>query len=218
MFAGWVRDFLPLLCVTLCVFVAASIVFDTALAVRARRRLAGEGIFRALGTLARRNQRRYGGLVIHLGVVLIALGIGGSMSYSVERQATLGRGETLAVGNYSIRFEGLKAIEQPTHYRVEGAFQVSNQGHFIGLLSPALKFFPNQQSPVGRAVHRSTFSEDLYLILSGFSELEKNRATLKVLLRPLVVWIWLGGAVIALGTLVAIWPVKRKNGKLTDES
>ncbi|HEY2988914.1 MAG TPA: heme lyase CcmF/NrfE family subunit [Candidatus Binatia bacterium] len=209
-FIGWIRDFLPLLGLTLCAFVVASILFDTALAVRARRKLAGEGIFSALAGLARRNQRRYGGLVVHLGIVLIALGIAGSMSYSVERQATLGRGETLTVANYNIRFEGLRAVEQPTHYRVEGAFQVFHGGRPMGVLSPALKFFPNQQSPVGRAVHRSTLTEDLYLILSGFSELEKNRATLKVLVRPLVVWIWLGGAVIALGTLVAIWPMKKQ--------
>jgi cytochrome c-type biogenesis protein CcmF len=216
-FIAWMRDFMPLLGLTLCVFVVATILFDTALAVRARRRLAGEGVFRALITLARRNQRRYGGLVVHLGIVLIALGIAGSMSYSIERQATLNRGETLDVGAYKIRFEGLRAIQQPTHYRIEGAFQVSNGGRSIGLLSPALKFFPNQQSPVGRAVHRSTLREDIYLILSGFSELEKNRATLKVLVRPLVVWIWLGGGVIALGTLIAIWPARQKGEGQNDE-
>jgi cytochrome c-type biogenesis protein CcmF len=205
-----VRDFLPLLGIMLCAFVAATILFDTALAVRARRRSAGENIFSALATLARRNQRRYGGLVVHLGIVLIALGILGSMSYSVERQATLGRGETLEVGNYKIRLLGLRAVEQPTHYRVEGVFDVERDGKDIGALAPALKFFPNQQSPIGRAVHRSTFGEDLYLILSGFSELQNNRATLKVLVRPLVVWIWLGGGVIALGTLIAIWPARRR--------
>ena len=205
-----VRDFLPLLGIMVCAFVAATILFDTALAVRARRRLAGENIFSALATLARRNQRRYGGLVVHLGIVLIALGILGSMSYSIERQATLGRGETLEVGNYKIRLIGLRAVEQPTHYRVEGIFDVVRGGKDIGALTPALKFFPNQQSPVGRAVHRSSFGEDLYLILSGFSELQNNRATLKVLVRPLVVWIWLGGGVIALGTLIAILPARKR--------
>jgi len=205
-----VRDFLPLLGVTVCAFVVATILFDTALALRARRRLARENIFSALVTLARRNQRRYGGLVVHLGIVLIALGILGSMSYSVERQATLGRGETLEVGNYKIRLIALRAIEEPTHYRVEGVFDVTRGGRDIGELAPALKFFPNQQSPVGRAVHRSTFGEDLYLILSGFSELQNNRATLKVLVRPLVVWIWLGGGVIVLGTLIAIMPARKR--------
>jgi cytochrome c-type biogenesis protein CcmF len=157
-------------------------------------------------TLAGRNQRRYGGFVVHLGVVLIIMGIAGSMSYSVEREATLGVKENLTIGRYLIEFEGLKGIQQPTHFRVEGAFRVFNEGDEVGLLSPALKFFPTQQSPVGRAVHRSTISDDIYLILSGFSEIDQNRATLKVLVRPLVIWIWIGGFVIALGTLISISP------------
>jgi len=96
---------------------------------------------------------------------------------------------------------------------VEGAFRVFHGGKEIGVLSPALKFFPTQQAPVGRAVHRSSISDDIYLILSGFSELDKNQATLKVLVRPLVVWIWIGGFVIVLGTLVAILPLGRGSAR-----
>ena len=76
-----------------------------------------------------------------------------------------------------------------------------------GVISPALKFFPSQQSPIGRAVHQSSLSEDIYLILSGFSEVERNRATLKVLVRPLVIWMWIGGFVIVFGTLICILPI-----------
>jgi cytochrome c-type biogenesis protein CcmF len=202
-----VQDFLPLLGFTLLAFVVLSIFYDTALALRARRRIAGEGVFRGLVTLARRNQRRYGGLVVHLGVVLIVLGIAGSMAYSVEREATMNLKEHLNIGRYLIQFEGLKGTQQPTHFRVEGWFRIFYRGEEWGVLAPALKFFPNQQSPVGRAVHQSTVSEDLYLILSGFSELDKNQATLKVLVRPLIVWIWIGGLVIVLGTLLAILPL-----------
>jgi cytochrome c-type biogenesis protein CcmF len=207
LFVWWVRDFLPLLGFTLLAFVALTIFYDTALALRARRRLAGEGILRGLVTLVRRNQRRYGGLVVHLGVVLVILGIAGSMTYSVEREATMNLKDHLTIGPYLIQFEGLQGSRQPTHFRVEGSFRVFNQGNEWGVLAPALKFFPNQQSPVGRAVHRSTLGEDLYLILSGFSELDKNQATLKVLVRPLVIWMWIGGFVIALGTLLAILPL-----------
>jgi cytochrome c-type biogenesis protein CcmF len=134
------------------------------------------------------------------------------MSYSVEREATLKAGETLAVERFLIRFEGLRASEQPTHLRVEGLFRVSNNGHEIGVLNPALKFFPTQQSPVGRAVFRSTLSEDLYLILSGFSQVGQGQTTLKAMVRPLVAWIWLGGAVITIGTLVAFWPLGGRAG------
>jgi cytochrome c-type biogenesis protein CcmF len=63
---------------------------------------------------------------------------------------------------------------------------------------------------VGRAVYRSTLVEDLYIILSGFSEVEQNQATLKVLVRPLVAWMWIGGFVIAFGTIVAVLPGRRK--------
>ena len=80
-------------------------------------------------------------------------------------------------------------------------------------MSPALKFFPSQKSPIGRAVHRITMGSDLYLILSGFSEVTRNQATLKALVRPLVSWIWVGGLVMALGTLVSIYPMGRKPGQ-----
>ena len=213
LFVWSVRDFLPLLGFTLMAFTVFSILFDTALAVRARHRIAGEGIARALITLARRNQRRYGGLIVHLGVVLVFLGIAGSMNYSQEREATLRVGEGLSVGRYYVQFEGLSGSKQPTHIRVEGAFKVFNEGHEIGVLSPALKFFPTQQSPVGRAVFRSTLTDDLYLILSGFSELEQNQATLKVLVRPLLVWMWLGAFVIVLGTIVAVLPHRRAGAR-----
>ena len=209
LFAGGIRSFFSLLGFTLCAFAVWTMVFDTFLSLRARRRQAGEGPLRALGTLIRRNQRRYGGFVVHLGVVLVVLGIAGSMAYSIEREATLSVGETLTAGPYRVAFEGLRGSEQPTHYRVEGTFQVSQNGHALGRLSPALKFFPAQDSPIGRAVFRSTLKEDLYLILSGFSDVEKNQATLKVLIRPLVLWIWLGGVVIALGTLLTILPLGR---------
>ena len=204
-----VKEFLPLLGFTLLAFVVLTIFYDTALALRARKRIAGEGIARGLMTLARRNQRRYGGLIVHLGVVLIILGIAGSMSYSIEKEATLALKQELPIGNYRIQFEGLNGSRQPTHFRVEGAFRVFHNGSDDGVLRPALKFFPTQQSPIGRAVHQSSLSEDIYLILSGFSEIERNQATLKALVRPLVVWMWIGGFVIALGTLICIWPMKK---------
>ncbi|HWP35850.1 MAG TPA: heme lyase CcmF/NrfE family subunit, partial [Thermodesulfobacteriota bacterium] len=209
LFAWRVRDFWPLLAFTLSAFVVLTIVLDVARAVAARRRASGEGRLAALAGLVVRNQRRYGGFVVHLGVVLIVLGIAGSMAYSVEREATLRRGEGLAIGRYWVVFEGLAQSRQPTHLRVEGRFRVFNEGHEVGVLAPALKFFPTSSTPVGRAVFRSTPVEDLYLILSGFSPVEQAEVTLKALVRPLVAWIWLGGAVMALGTLVAIWPLRR---------
>jgi cytochrome c-type biogenesis protein CcmF len=207
LFVWKVKEFLPLLGFTLFAFVVATMVYDTALALRARHRIAGEGVLKGLATLTRRNQRRYGGFIVHLGVVLIMLGIAGSMTYSKERDATLALQQSLDIGNYRIQFEGLKGAQQPTHFRVEGAFRIFHNGKDEGVVAPALKFFPTQQSPIGRAVHQSSLSEDIYLILSGFSEVERNQATLKVLVRPLVIWMWIGGFVIVFGTLICIAPM-----------
>jgi cytochrome c-type biogenesis protein CcmF len=204
-----IDEFLPLLGFTLLAFVVFTIVYDTALALRARRRIDGEGILRGLLTLTRRNQRRYGGLIVHLGVVLIMLGIAGSMTYSREREATLGLKQSLEVGDYRVQFEGLRGTQQPTHFRVEGSFRVFHRDQDDGLLRPALKFFPTQQSPIGRAVHLSRLDEDIYLILSGFSEVNRNEATVKVLVRPLVAWMWIGGLIIAFGTLICILPMRK---------
>lgn len=210
--ARGVRDGYPLLALTLCVLVVAGIVFDTARAVRARREIAGENAWRALASITRRNQRRYGGFVVHLGIVLIVMGLTVSMSYSIEREATLDRGESLDIGRYRLTFEGLTATQQPTHVRVEGLFRAARDGREVGVLNPALKYFPTQQSPIGRAVMRISLTEDLYVILSGFSNVAQRQATLKVLLRPMVVWIWLGGGVLTLGTLLTVWALPARAG------
>lgn len=76
------------------------------------------------------------------------------------------------------------------------------------MLAPALKYLATQQSPIGRAVLHSTLTEDLYLILSGWSRVGRGEATLKMLVRPLVAWIWLGGGVMTLGTIMALWPIR----------
>ncbi|MSP41675.1 MAG: heme lyase CcmF/NrfE family subunit [Deltaproteobacteria bacterium] len=211
LFVWKVKDFLPLLGFTLLAFVVLTMTFDTALALRARKRIAGEGVLRGLITLTRRNQRRYGGFTVHLGVVLIMMGIAGSMTYSSEKDATLALNESLTLGNYRVQFEGLKGSKQPTHFRVEGSFRLFHNGSDEGVVTPALKFFPTQQSPIGRAVHQSSLSEDIYLILSGFSQVDQNQATLKVLVRPLVIWMWIGGFVIAFGTLICILPFGKPN-------
>ncbi|MDP3939472.1 MAG: cytochrome c-type biogenesis CcmF C-terminal domain-containing protein, partial [Deltaproteobacteria bacterium] len=71
-----------------------------------------------------------------------------------------------------------------------------------------LKFFPGRDSPIGRAVLRMGWKEDLYVILSGFSEIKAGQATVKVLVRPLVIWIWVGGGVIIAGVFLALFPLR----------
>lgn len=209
LFAWGVRSIWPLLAFTLSAFVALAILFDTARAVSAQRRSGGVGPLRAFATLIQRNQRRYGGFIVHLGVVLIVLGIAASMSYSVEKEVTLKAGETLEIGRYRVVFEALEQYERPTNRQVQAHFRVFNEGHEVGMLAPVLKFFPSMSNAIGRAVFRSTPVDDLYLILSSFSEVQQNEVTLKALVRPALAWIWIGGWVLVLGTLVAALPLRQ---------
>jgi len=206
LFVAGVGDPWPLLAFALSAFVVFTMALDTWRAVRARRAIAGQSVPGALATLLGRNQRRYGGFVVHLGVVLIVIGITGSMNFSEERTATVAPGERLELGRFSLRFDGLRAVERATHGRVEAAFRVFNDRHDLGTLSPALKFFPTQQSPLGRAVLRMGWKDDLYVTLSALSPLREGQATVKVMVRPLVSWIWIGGGIMVLGTVLALWP------------
>jgi cytochrome c-type biogenesis protein CcmF len=206
--AAGVRETWALLALTLSAFVGFTIAVDLVRAVRARHAIAGEGPIRALGSLARRNQRRYGGFVVHLGVVLIVIGITGSMNWSDERSATLGKGETITLGRFTLRFDDIRTSRQSTHERIEADFRVFNNKHDLGTLSPALKFYRTQESPLGRAVLRMGWWDDLYVILSSFSDLQAAQATVKVMVRPLVSWIWIGGAVMVVGTLLALAPFR----------
>jgi cytochrome c-type biogenesis protein CcmF len=203
-----VRGLYPLLAFALAVFAAATVLQEFARGTLTRRRITGEGYLTALSNLTRRSRRRYGGLIVHLGVVLVVIGITASTIFKLEKEVTLQRGESVHLGRYQVRFDELTAWQEPHRFVVEGTFSVFNAAGKVAEMRPSKRFYPADQQPIGSVHVRSTPREDLYLILSSFTR-DGASATLKVLIRPLVMWIWLGGGVMALGALVAIWPDRR---------
>jgi len=204
-----VRGLYPLLAFALATFAAATVIQEFVRGTVTRRRMTGEGYLVALSNLTRRSQRRYGGLIVHLGVVLVVIGVTASTVFRQEKEVTLQRGESLHLGRYQVRFDELTAWQEPHRFVVQGTFTVFNGIHKVSQMRPSKRFYSSEQQPIGSVDVRSTPREDLYLILSSF-ERDGDSATLKVLIRPLVMWIWLGGAVMALGALVAIWPDRRR--------
>jgi cytochrome c-type biogenesis protein CcmF len=201
-----VRSALAALTLAVTVFVAATIAVDLVRATRARLR-AGEGLVPAVGGLLRRHNRRYGGFVVHLGILLIALGVTGSHAWSVQTETTLRRGETAELAGYRLRFDGLTATEESNHFKVVGAFTVSN-GRVLDVLRPAKKFYPQEQSPIAYVDYRLGLKEDVYLVLGDFAR-DGGQATVKIQVNRLVSWIWIGGVVLTLGALLAILPERR---------
>jgi cytochrome c-type biogenesis protein CcmF len=206
-FALGVRSALAALTFATTVFVAATIAVDVVRATRARLRV-GERLLPAVGGLLRRHNRRYGGFVVHLGILIIALGVTGSHAWSVQTETTLKRGESTELAGYRLRFEGLTAAEESNHFKVVGAFTVTN-GRALGTLQPAKKFYPQEQAPIAYVDYRLGLKEDIYVVLGDFAR-DGSQATIKVQVNRLVSWIWIGGVVLTLGALLAILPDRRE--------
>jgi len=200
-----VRQTEVLLAFLLCLFVLGTVVFEFTVATRTRAKTTGEGMLGAFTTLLLKGRRRYGGLIVHLGVVVAIIGIAVSSVYKVEHEQTLKQGESLSVGPYSLRFDGLAAGERPTHILVWANLMASKNGKPLHELTPGQRFYPNQQTPFGSVDARYHWNEDLYVILSAF-ERDGSSATIKAMINPMISWIWIGGGVILLGVIVAVLP------------
>jgi cytochrome c-type biogenesis protein CcmF len=207
-FALGVRSALTVLSLALTVFVAATIGVEYVRATRARVRT-GSQLLSAMGGLLVRHNRRYGGFVIHLGILVIAVGITGSQAWSLQREATLRRGEAVELAGYRFQFEGLAAREAGTHFLVESTFKVTNGRAAVDELRPAKKFYRQEQSPIAHVDYRLGFIDDLYLVLGDFAR-DGSEATVKVQVNRMVSWIWFGGLILTLGTALAVLPERKQ--------
>ncbi len=173
---------------------------------RAAKRVSPPSAFLAL---FQRNRRRYGGYVVHIGILVITTGIIASHSFQLEHQETISRGGTMSVGEYSLTYAGMRQFQEPDKDVVEATVQVTKNGQPVDTLLPARDFYRASDQPQTEVAIRRTFSEDLYVVLGGW-EGNGETATFKVYVNPMVNWIWLGGLVVILGIVVAAWPESRR--------
>ena len=204
-----VRHWAALLGFWLAAFVSAVTLYEFWRAARARSHAQGENLAVALWTLAGRNRRRYGGYIIHLGVVLMALGIIGIEIFQTETQATIGQGEQISLGRYSITYDSLSSFETEDGRIVARAVvSVFRDGKYLGELYPRRDYYIESQQPMTIPGVRSSLEDDFYVLLVDWQPVSSAGATFKVYHNPLVNWLWLGGFVFILGTVVAAWPDK----------
>jgi cytochrome c-type biogenesis protein CcmF len=201
-------NLLVLTCLGLVVFVTGTMALDYGRAVRARRR-SGDGWGAATWGLLRRQNRRYGGFVVHLGVLVIALGVAGSQAWSVQTETTVKQGEHVELAGYRVRFQHLTASEESNHAKVTGVFTVENGRMRPVTLRPAKKFYAQEQSPIAYVDYRLGLIEDVYLVLGDFAR-DGSQVTIRLQVNRLVSWLWIGGLVLTLGTLLAILPDRRR--------
>jgi cytochrome c-type biogenesis protein CcmF len=175
----------------------------------ARHRAHGENPIQAVGRLMMVNHRRYGGYVAHIGLIILSLGVAASSTFSSDKQATLRPGETVSVGEYTVRFDRIWAKEEPHRWVIGADLTAFERDAQIATMNPRLNFYQTQQEPITTPAVRSRPNNDLYVNLLAFEQ-NGAHATIHVIVEPLVFWIWAGGMIIALGSFWAALPVRRK--------
>src|SRR6266851_1127546 len=193
------------LCFALCAFVTGTVVQEFWRGTNVRRRATGTDFLAALIGLVSRNKRRYGGYIVHVGIVLIFLGFAGK-AFEVKETVRLTPGQQTTLGRYTVRHDALKITDDGQKQMVTAHLALFKDGKEIDRKYPAKLFFRRHESqPTTDVAIRRTLSEDFYIVLGGY-EPDVQAATLELHVNPLVDWVWLGFGVLAFGTGIALLP------------
>lgn len=179
--------------------------YETYKGVQARRQLKQESALSALLALFGRNQRRYGGYLVHLGIVVIGIGVIGSTLFQLETRRTLAIGETTRIDEeYQVRYDGFeRGISADGRTINTARLTVFRQGNEVARIQPRIDDFPNMPMTIAGA--HSTLEKDFYVLLTGYDE-EQQLASFKIYINPLVNLVWWGGLILILGTFIATYP------------
>jgi len=200
---------------TFCAFVLASITLEFIRGTRARRALSPSGSWPgAFASLVGRNRRRYGGYVVHASIVLLAVGVVGSSAYDKVADQRLRPGESMAVGDYRLRYVDSEQRRGANAQEIRAVVEVSRDGERLGTLEPGKnRYFAEQQVSNEAAIRSDKLNgEDLFLIADQIDE--DGTLFLKALVKPLVNLIWIAGFVFLGGAGIALWPDAREQRRL----
>lgn len=207
-----IRDAGGLVSFGISAFVLATIMIEFYRGARARMRQYRENVLFALFNLVERNRRRYGGYVVHIGVILMVIGIAGSTFYKVETQTSLAKGQSITLNDYVVRYDGMQELPRENFNAVIAQMTITKGGEPAGMLFPEKDFYPKEEQPTTEMAVRSTLVEDLYLILAGWEQ--DGTISLKVIVNPLIMWLWIGFGVLVVGSLIALYPDPREERAL----
>jgi cytochrome c-type biogenesis protein CcmF len=206
-FALGVREFYSVVCLILCVFVTSTIGMEFFRGARVLRTRSGASFVTSAVDLTMRNTRRYGGYIVHMGMVLIFVGLSGA-AFNKDVQKEMQPGSTMTIGRYTLLLQSMDTKPEPNYTSERLIVEVMKDAKPLMMLYPERRFFPaNQESGTMVAIY-STLREDLYVVYAGRSP-DNDVPVIHTYLNPLVKWIWLGGVVVVLGTFVTLLPNRR---------
>ncbi len=200
-----VRMLLPSLTLFVSGFAAAVALRDMAIPVLVRHQRGGVGWGAAAMEAFWRGRRRYGGQIVHLGVALMAVGIALSSSYQQVAEGVLDKGQSMQVGDYTLRFDGTREEVLPHRRSTIADMTVILGGQEVGTLQPRMNHYRRQMNPIGTPAVRSSFSEDLYLSVMTIDPAGAY-VGMRAFVNPAIYWIWIAAGVMLLGCFIAAWP------------
>jgi cytochrome c-type biogenesis protein CcmF len=172
---------------------------------RVRQQTTGTDVFTAFVGLVGRNKRRYGGYLVHVGIVLLFLGFAGE-GFKQQKQAHLKPGQQVVVGDYTARLDAVRVTDDERKQAITGHFTILKGGVEITKMYPARWYFrKHEDQPTTEVAIRRTLTEDFYLVMPKF-DLADQSADVDAVVNPLVNWVWFGFGIIAMGTFIALLP------------
>jgi cytochrome c-type biogenesis protein CcmF len=206
--AGGMRDFYSTVCLTLCAFVIVTIVEEFYKGTRIRVQSRGEMFLAALANLTLKNKRRYGGYIVHFGIVLIFVGLSGN-AFNKETTQQLSTGQEMKVGDYSLKMAGFRQGQVSNYRYGQVTLEAYKGGKLEATLRPEQRIFDTAEGQMTTTVAlHSTPKEDLYVVLAGVSD-NSVICQIKAFVNPLVFWVWFGSAIMILGAIITLLPERK---------
>jgi len=201
------RHFYALICLILGVFVSLTIFSEFFRGARVLSARSGDNIFSSVGQLTMRNTRRYGGYIVHFAIVLIFIGISGQ-AFNQDVQKEMAVGSQLTIGPYTLLCQNFDATSNSNYTAERATIEVFQGNRSVMMLYPERRFYLSSQVTQTTVAIHSSLARDLYVVYAGRSPTDNN-PVIHVYLNPLVRWIWLGGLVLVLGTILALIPSRQ---------
>jgi len=207
-----------LLVYTFSAFALAAVVLEFARGTRARKALGAPSWWSAFSGLVARNRRRYGGYIVHVAVILLAIGVAGSSAYGATKIQHLQRGDTMGIRGYTLTYLGSVERRAANHLELRARLAVTENGKRVGtIMAGKNSYFAEQQTSNEVAIkHDWLRAQDLFVIGDEFKK--DGSVYLKVLVKPLVNLIWLAGFVFLLGSVITLWPDAREQRRLAGQT
>ncbi len=194
-------------CLILCVFVASTVLLEFYRGAKVIRARSGASLVASAVELTMRNTRRYGGYIVHVGMVFVFIGLAGA-AFNRDIQKDMRQGDTLKIGSYTLVLQGFDTKPEKNYTAQRLLVEVLEDNKPTMMLYPEKRRFSTTEENGTMVAIRSTLQEDLYVVYAGTSP-DTQLPVLHAYLNPLVKWIWFGGVVVVFGTLVALLPNRR---------